>query len=100
LALAILFRNRKKLQDSEFEATYGFVYLGLADHAFYWEILLHFRKIMIISINVFFTTFVSLYRVYIYLIILTILGIDRIHVDDSLHRSALEGLTIQDPRDE
>jgi len=36
--------------------------LGLKDHAFYWEIMLHFRKILIISINVFFTTFVSLYR--------------------------------------
>jgi hypothetical protein len=58
-----LFRIRHKLSDYDNTATFGFLYLGLNPSAFYWEILLHFRKVLMISINVFFTTFKSLYRV-------------------------------------
>ena len=63
LAFVLLFRKRKELAAEENLARYGFLYVGLAHRAFYWEILLHFRKVLMISINVFFTTFKPLYRV-------------------------------------
>jgi len=63
VALFILFRRRQRLHDPEVISTYGFLYLGLRSKAFYWEVLLHFRKVAMISINVFFTTFKPLYRV-------------------------------------
>jgi hypothetical protein len=40
----------------------GFLYTGLNHDAYYWEILLHFRKVAMICINVFLTTFKPLYR--------------------------------------
>ena len=62
LALLKMFFMRKQLQEPENLASYGFLYLGLKGKSFYWEILLHFRKVAMISINVFFTTFKPLYR--------------------------------------
>ena len=43
-------------------STWGFLYMGLKSKAFYWEILLHFRKVGMTCINVFFTTFKPLYK--------------------------------------
>ena len=63
LGMVILWKNRNNLDDEEVRAQYGFLYVGLKTKSFYWEIMLHFRKILIISINVFFGTFVALYRV-------------------------------------
>lgn len=63
LALGILTYKRLRLNDTENLQRYGFLYVGLNPSAFYWEILLHFRKVLLISINVFFTTFKPLYRV-------------------------------------
>jgi hypothetical protein len=63
LALFILFRKRKVLMEKDNLKRYGFIYTGLRPSAFYLEILLHFRKVLLISINVFFTNFKSLYRV-------------------------------------
>ena len=63
LALFFLYRKRKNLQDIANLKRYGFLYLGLKEKSFYWEILLHFRKVFLICINVFFTTFKPLYRV-------------------------------------
>lgn len=80
----ILLKNRKRLNEHDFKCKFGFIYLGLKDYAFYWEIMLHFRKILIISINVFFTTFVSLYRVSSYQINYMI-GLDWIHVNDYIY---------------
>jgi hypothetical protein len=62
-ALVILFLRRKTLGEQDNLKRYGFLYVGLNHSAFYWEILLHFRKVLMISINVFFTTFKPLYRV-------------------------------------
>lgn len=66
-AFFILFRKRAKLGEEENLVKYGFLYVGLNHSAFYWEILLHFRKVLMISINVFFTTFKPLYRVSIFI---------------------------------
>jgi hypothetical protein len=62
LALIIMYRQRKFLADESNIARYGFLYTGLNHSAFYWEILLHFRKVIMICINVFLTTFKPLYR--------------------------------------
>lgn len=62
-ALIILYRKRKALSEDQNMARYGFLYTGLNHTCFYWEILLHFRKVLMICINVFLTTFKPLYRV-------------------------------------
>lgn len=62
-ALVALYMRRHKLSDEENMQRYGFLYTGLNHSAFYWEILLHFRKVLMICINVFLTTFKPLYRV-------------------------------------
>ncbi|CDW85403.1 UNKNOWN [Stylonychia lemnae] len=62
VALIILFTRRHQLTEQQNLQRYGFLYVGLNQSAFYWEILLHFRKVLLISINVFFTTFKPLYR--------------------------------------
>jgi hypothetical protein len=35
-----LFLNRKNLNDREIYVTYGLFFLGIEDHAFYWEIVI------------------------------------------------------------
>mmetsp|Transcript_10414 Transcript_10414/g.10442 ORF Transcript_10414/g.10442 Transcript_10414/m.10442 type:complete len:245 (-) Transcript_10414:395-1129(-) len=72
LGLFILIKNRRNLEDDNIKSTYGFLYIGLNHKSFYWEIMLHFRKILIISINVFFGTFVSLYRAIIGFVVMVI----------------------------
>lgn len=62
IALIIMYCQRKSLADENNIARYGFLYTGLNHNAFYWEILLHFRKVIMICINVFLTTFKPLYR--------------------------------------
>lgn len=44
-----LWKNRKNLNDKEVVLDYGLFYVGLADHAFFWEILVsNFRKVIFI----------------------------------------------------
>lgn len=59
----MLFKKKNSLGDEDNIIKYGFLYTGLNHNAFYWEILLHFRKVLMICINVFLTTFKPLYRV-------------------------------------
>lgn len=61
-AYFLLRKKQGQLGDDENIARYGFLYTGLTHKAFYWEILLHFRKVAMICINVFLTTFKPLYR--------------------------------------
>lgn len=63
MGLAILYHYRDRLADDIIIARFGFLYTGLNHKAFYWEIFLHFRKVFMICINVFLTTFKPLYRV-------------------------------------
>jgi hypothetical protein len=49
----ILFKNRKNLNDEKFFARYRMMYQGLKRKHFYWENINTFRKISIVSINVF-----------------------------------------------
>eukprot|EP00347_Sterkiella_histriomuscorum_P014799 403359479 len=60
-ALLLMFFNREKLADEQFFSRYRMLYQGLKRKHFYWEIVNTFRKISIVSINV----FLSLYPDYI-----------------------------------
>lgn len=60
-SLILLFINRKKLNDEVFFGKYRMLYQGLKRKHFYWEIVNTFRKISIVSINV----FLALYPDYI-----------------------------------
>ena len=85
IAFFILLFNKKRLSGVESLRRYGFLYVGLNHKAFYWEILLHFRKVLMISINVFFTTFQPLYRVRSLFKLNLFVGSHRVHANDSLH---------------
>lgn len=63
LTLAVLTQNRIALKEAQNITRFGFLYVGLDHDSFYWEILIHFRKVAMISINVYFTSFVARYRV-------------------------------------
>jgi len=61
IAFLILFCNRKRLNDEHFFDKYRMLYQGLKSERYYWEIVNSFRKISIVSINV----FLALYPDYI-----------------------------------
>ncbi len=61
LALIILFTNRNNLDDEDFFSKYRMLYQGLKRQHYYWELVNLFRKISIVSINV----FLALYPDYI-----------------------------------
>lgn len=50
----VIFKNRSKLQQSDVKDKYGFLYKGYKHpHGQYWEIIILYRKIIIIFIQVF-----------------------------------------------
>jgi hypothetical protein len=54
LGLAILLRYKDHLNDPDVRLKYGFLYKGYKQQkAFYWEIVIMYRKIIFIFINVF-----------------------------------------------
>ena len=57
----LLFKNRARLNDPVFFGKFRMLYQGLKTKCIYWEIVNTFRKISIVSINV----FLSLYPDYI-----------------------------------
>ena len=62
IAFIVLFKKRKGLMDPVQVNTWGFLYMGLKSNKFYWEILLHFRKVAMTCINAFFTTYSPMYK--------------------------------------
>ena len=62
LAFVILFRNRKRLNESEFEKYFIILYQGLKDKYFYWEIVNIIRKVLVVAINVFFSRYPIFYK--------------------------------------
>ena len=59
----ILYKRRETLFESETLARYKMMYQGLKRRFFYWEFVNLSRKLCIISINVFLSTFDSNYKV-------------------------------------
>ena len=53
----ILYRNKDNLDSSHMLMRYRMLYNGLKSEVFYWEFVNTFRKMWIICVNVFFSTF-------------------------------------------
>mmetsp|Transcript_10898 Transcript_10898/g.21305 ORF Transcript_10898/g.21305 Transcript_10898/m.21305 type:complete len:1423 (-) Transcript_10898:160-4428(-) len=53
IILSYLFRNRKSLDDITMKCRFGFLYNGFKKSHFYWEFLIIYRKMLIISLVVF-----------------------------------------------
>ena len=62
-ALLILIRRRHMLFEEETLARYKMIYQGLRQRVFYWEFINLLRKLSVIVINVFFSTFDANYKV-------------------------------------
>eukprot|EP00347_Sterkiella_histriomuscorum_P008851 403343497 len=71
-AMIAMYKRRSQLGEARNIERYGFMYVGLVEEAFYWEILIYFRKVAMISVNVFFMSFKPLYRAVLGFIILII----------------------------
>ena len=55
LSFWLLRRNRFSLEDKETQEKYGFLYKGFKARSYYWEIVMHARKILIAFISIFLT---------------------------------------------
>ena len=51
--MILVVRNKTKLQKVKYKIRYGYVYNGYRESVFYWEFVILYRKMMIISIAVF-----------------------------------------------
>lgn len=63
LALVIIIRNRKNLEDWKIKKYFLVLYQGLRKETFYWEFVNTFRKFIILLFNVFLTQYDSYYRI-------------------------------------
>ena len=70
LALYILFKYRKRLEDEKIKTYMLVLYQGLKPRTFYWEFVNTIRKVLILMCSVFLSTENSLYRILISIIIL------------------------------
>ena len=48
-----LLRNKDKLHDSQFSTRYGLLYLGYQDNRAWWELVVAFRKVLVVSTGTF-----------------------------------------------
>ena len=72
-ALWILCKKRKVLWEKEQIKRYRVLYQGLREKTFYWEIVNVFRKLSLISVNVFFSGEDQMYKALVGVIIIQIL---------------------------
>ena len=71
-AFLILYKNRNNLDDIEIRKYYLMIYQGLKPKRFYWEFANTARKVIILSINVFLSTYSLFYRVLSIFILLVV----------------------------
>ena len=62
IALAILIKNRINLHKTNIQRYFIVLYQGLKDNRFYWEFVNTYRKVMIVSINVFLSNYPLFYK--------------------------------------
>lgn len=62
LVVYIIFKNRKRLHEPEFQRYFIVLYQGFKSDKFYWEIVNTLRKVIVVSINVFLSRFESFYK--------------------------------------
>ena len=62
LALVVLYKNKKNLHQTNIQRYLIVLYQGLKDNRYYWEFVNTFRKVMIVSINVFLSSYALFYK--------------------------------------
>ena len=62
LALIVLYKNKKNLHQTNIQRYFIVLYQGLKDNRYYWEFVNTFRKVMIVSINVFLSSYALFYK--------------------------------------
>ena len=62
LAFVLLYRNRKRLNEEEFQKYFIVLYQGFKEDRYYWEILNSGRKVLIVTINVFLANYNIFYK--------------------------------------
>ena len=62
VALYFLFRNRHQLNNTTIQKYFIVLYQGLKDDRFYWEFVNTFRKVLIVCINVFLSSYSLFYK--------------------------------------
>ena len=65
IALIILFKNRHNLEDWKIKKYMLILYQGLRKETFYWEFVNTLRKFVILSLNVFLSSYSAYYRILI-----------------------------------
>lgn len=73
LALLILFKNRKNLDDWKVKKYFLILYQGLKEDKFYWEFVNTFRKFLILVFNVFLSSYSPYYRILLAIIALFVI---------------------------
>ncbi len=56
-AMVLLFKNRKKLSKLEIKEKYGFLFNGYNIDYYYWEGIIMYRKVILIFISVFISSY-------------------------------------------
>ena len=72
LALIALYKHRHRLHDTAFQMYFIVLYQGLKDDKFYWEIVNTGRKVLIVSINVFLSSYPLFYKGAVAIILLIV----------------------------
>ena len=72
-AFFVLFKNRHKLESYEIRRYYLMIYQGLEPKRFYWEFINTFRKVTILSINIFLSTVSVYYRLLFIIVVLLVI---------------------------
>ena len=64
IALALLIKNRKRLEKWKVKKYFLILYQGLKPRVFYWEIVSTFRKFMILAVNAMLSTFSPNFKIF------------------------------------
>ena len=80
-ALILLFKNIHRGENSKINMHFLILYQGLKKNCFYWEFVNSLRKVLILIIFAALTTFSSLYRIVLSVIVLTISARVQIYLD-------------------
>jgi hypothetical protein len=78
IGLWMLIKRRHRLETPEVKRYFIVIYQGLKNHTFYWEFVNVFRKILLLSFNVFLSQYSNVYKGGV--AVITVIIIYRIHI--------------------
>mmetsp|Transcript_12326 Transcript_12326/g.23395 ORF Transcript_12326/g.23395 Transcript_12326/m.23395 type:complete len:263 (+) Transcript_12326:1-789(+) len=70
ICLAYLIRSRHKLETMNIKMMFGFLYHGYTPKHFYWEIIILYRKVILVCMSVFFTSSIEFQALSAFLLLL------------------------------